>query len=54
MQKKTEILCNVHSCVFQKNNCCNAETISVGCDDCIMPNIPHETECKSFKCNCNK
>lgn len=48
MQKKTEILCNVHSCVYQKDDRCHAETISVCCDNCIQPCECHETECKSF------
>lgn len=53
MQKKTEILCNVHSCVYHKDDHCNAETISVSCDNCLMPNACHETECHSF-CNRKK
>lgn len=35
MQKKTEILCSVHNCVYNKDACCNAETISVCCDNCV-------------------
>lgn len=54
MQKKTEILCNVHSCVYHKDNRCEAETISVCCDNCVEPNACHETECKSFRCKCGK
>ncbi|WP_416326514.1 DUF1540 domain-containing protein [[Eubacterium] hominis] len=54
MQKKTEILCNVHSCVYHKDNRCEAETISVCCDNCVEPNQCHETECKSFRCKCGK
>lgn len=54
MQNKTEILCNVHSCAFHKENHCTAECISVGCDDCIMPNDCKETKCASFRCNCGK
>ncbi len=52
MNNKTEILCNVHSCVFHKDNRCCAKTISICCDDCILPNESHETACKSFRCNC--
>lgn len=54
MNNKTEIMCNVHSCTFQKDGHCEANTISVGCDDCIMPNKSCETECKSFRCECGK
>lgn len=54
MQKKTEILCNVHSCVYQKDNHCEAETITVSCDNCVEPNHCHETECNSFRCKCGK
>ncbi|MBS6373627.1 MAG: DUF1540 domain-containing protein [Erysipelotrichaceae bacterium] len=54
MNNKTEILCSVHSCKFHKENHCCAEKISVSCDNCILPNTSHETECKSFQCNCSK
>lgn len=54
MQNKTEILCNVHSCTFHKENMCCADKISVASDNCIMPNEAHETKCSSFQCNCNK
>lgn len=55
MNDKTEIQCSVCSCTFHKedDHCC-AKTISVACDDCITPNNPHETACKSFQCNCSK
>lgn len=45
---KTEILCDVSSCKFQKNQRCQAKTISVCCDNCLMPNCSHETACSSF------
>lgn len=53
MNNKTEILCNVHSCVFQKENRCYAKTISVSCDNCIKPVESHETACGSFRCSSN-
>lgn len=49
MLNKTEILCNVQSCVYYKENHCAAETITVSCNNCIMPNVCQETECKSFR-----
>ena len=49
MQKKTEILCSVASCVYHKDNRCEAETISVPCDNCVLPHRCSETECKSFR-----
>lgn len=54
MNTKTEILCNVHSCAFQSDNHCSANTISITCDAAIMPCTSHETACKSFKSNCEK
>lgn len=54
MQNKTEILCSVRNCVYHKDSHCEAETISVACDNCIEPNQCHETECKSFRCKCGK
>lgn len=50
MQNKTEIMCNVASCVFYKGDRCHAETISVSCDNCVNPKACHETECSSFRC----
>ncbi len=50
MQRKTEILCNVRNCVFYDQDRCHAQTISVSCDNCAMPNDCHETKCKSFRC----
>ena len=44
---KTEILCDVSSCKFQKDQRCQAKTISVCCDNCLMPNCSHETACSS-------
>lgn len=51
MEHKTEILCNVHSCKFHSQNRCEAEVISVCCDECMTPNTSHETACKSFVTN---
>lgn len=53
MSNKTEILCNVHSCAFHKNQKCTAKCISVNCDSCISPSACHETKCASFKSNCD-
>ena len=50
MNAKTEILCNVNSCKFQKDQRCHAKTISVCCDNCVEPNCSHETACSSFAC----
>lgn len=50
MHNKTEIICNVASCVFYKEDRCHAETISVSCDNCVNPKACHETECSSFRC----
>lgn len=49
MQKKTEIMCNVHNCVFYKEDRCYADTISVRCDNCVHPTDCHETACGSFR-----
>ncbi|MEG0469512.1 DUF1540 domain-containing protein [Amedibacillus sp. YH-ame10] len=49
MQKKTEILCSVANCVYHKDAHCEAETISVACDNCVIPNSCCETECNSFR-----
>lgn len=54
MQSKTDILCNVNSCVYHKENHCGAETITVCCDNCIKPHESCETQCRSFKCNNSK
>ena len=50
MNAKTEILCNVNSCKFQKDQRCHAKTISVCCDNCVEPNCSPETACSSFAC----
>lgn len=48
---KTEILCNVHSCVFHTDDDrCQAKTISVTCDRAIQPHCFSETACQSFRC----
>lgn len=47
-EMKTEILCNVNSCKFHKENRCHAKTISVGCDQVLNPSKSHETACESF------
>ncbi len=48
MNAKTEILCNVNSCKFQKDQRCHAKTISVCCDNCVEPNCSHETACQAL------
>lgn len=49
MENKTKINCSVNSCIFNVQNLCDANEISVGCDRCISPNCTHETECVSFR-----
>ncbi|WP_075876737.1 DUF1540 domain-containing protein [Merdibacter massiliensis] len=46
---KTEIFCDVTSCKFQKDQHCNAKTITVCCDNCIHAKNVHETACSSFE-----
>lgn len=49
VENKTKINCSVNSCIFNVQNLCDANEISVGCDRCISPNCTHETECVSFR-----
>lgn len=49
MTNKTEIVCSVRNCLYHKDSHCEAETISVACNNCIMPHDCGETECTSFR-----
>lgn len=46
---KTEIVCNVNTCKFQKDKHCQAKKISICCDNCVLANDLHETACSSFE-----
>lgn len=47
---KTRIKCNVNNCVHHKGEYCDADTISVACDNCVCASECCQTKCNSFKC----
>lgn len=54
MQKKTEIVCGVQNCIYNHEEHCDADTITVTCNNCVKPSNACETECKSFQSNAMK